>query len=171
MTALASLLGSAQQQPAGVWPVDPRGQGTTAAVIVQNQAELARVSLLSPVLIDTIRLANGATVNGNVDVGVYRFDGTNYVRIASSGSVAQAGTSAVQALTLTAPVTVRDGDYLAFAADSATGTYRIMTHVGSALVGTPMNLSLAKATSFPLPTSIATPSAGSRTVLMVGYKA
>jgi hypothetical protein len=160
-------------QPLGVWPqaVTPAGAGTSAAVVTQNAAELERVSLAAPVYIDTIRVVNGATVDGSIDVGVYRFNGTDYVRLASSGSTAQSGTSAAQALTLTAGVWVQDGDYLAFASNSATNTVRQALHISSALVGAPLNLSLVKASSFPLPATISTPSAASRTVVLVGYRA
>jgi hypothetical protein len=169
MSQLRSLLSTDPRQPAGVWSIDPRGQGTALAVLVADQAELSRVSLFSPVTIDSIKILVG-TQSGNVDVGVYRFDGTNYVRLASSGSTA-VGATGQQILTLTSAVTVQDGDYLAVAVNNGTATLRLMTHIGSSFVGTPINLSLAKATSFPLPASISSPSAGSRTVVLLGYKA
>lgn len=156
-------------QPAGVWAIDPRGAGSVYNTVTQNQAELARVSLTEPVTIDRIRIANGSTVNGNIDVGVYRFNGTNYDRIGSSGSTAQTGASATQEIPLTAPVEVRDGDYLAFVSDSATAMVRQLVHVSLFLVGAPMNISLSKASSFPLPATISSPSGTTRTILMVGY--
>jgi hypothetical protein len=171
MSMLRSLLSTHPRQPAGVWSLDPRNTAAAAGTVTQNQAELSRVSLFAPVLIDNIRIINGATVNGNVDVGVYRFDGTNYVRLASSGSVAQTGTSANQLIPLTAGVTVQDGDYLAFASDSATATVWRTTGISPTLVGSPMNLSLIKGSSFPLPATISAPTAGSRTIVMVGQDA
>lgn len=175
MSRLKSVLASTgrRSQVPGVWGMGqtPGGQGTTAAVVTQNQAELNRVELSAPVFIDTIRVFNGATVAGTHDVGVYRFDGTNYVRLASSGSVAQAGTSAIQSTPLTAGVWVQDGDYLAFASDSATSTYRQILQLAAALTGTPVNVMLLKASSFPLPATISSPAAGSRSVFMLGTDA
>lgn len=63
-------------------------------------------------------VANGATVAGNVDIGIYALDGT---RLFSTGSTAQAGTS--QAQTITVDWTLDPGIYhLALALSSATAT-------------------------------------------------
>lgn len=62
---------------------------------------------------------NGATVSGNIDVGLYAMDGT---RLVSSGSTAQAGTNVLQAFDVT-DTTIGPGEYyLAIAMDNTTGT-------------------------------------------------
>jgi hypothetical protein len=87
----------------------------------------ANVAMYIPVLVpDTAtvyKLAwlNGATVAGNVDVGVYDFKGS---RLVSSGSTAQSGVSAIQVADI-ADTVIRPGlYYLALATDSATATFQ-----------------------------------------------
>lgn len=62
---------------------------------------------------------NGATVAGNLDVGIYTQDGT---RIVSSGSTAQAGANAIQALSITATQLSAGVYYMAMSMSSATAT-------------------------------------------------
>lgn len=67
---------------------------------------------------------NQATVNGNVDVGLYT---EGWSKVASTGSTAQSGTSAVQEVDIT-DFTVAPGRYyLAFASSSATATFLAVT--------------------------------------------
>lgn len=70
---------------------------------------------------------NGATANGNIDIGIYDLSGT---RLASTGATAQSGTNAVQSIALTAAVTLTPGRYyMAMLGTSATGT--VMSHAAS----------------------------------------
>lgn len=138
-------------------PVDGRlftGSSAPAA----NTAYLSLFRLVEGRTITTVAIQH-ASPSGNGDVGVYRFDGTNYVRIGSSGSTALTGSNALQVLTLTAAVDLEpDTDYwLAFAADNGVTTlYRTLGLTGSFGRG---NKALSKGTSFPLPATISSPSA------------
>jgi hypothetical protein len=86
---------------------------------------------------------NGATANGNVDIGVYGIDGT---RLWSLGSTAQSGTNAIQINTVN--FTVGPGlFYLAIALSSATGTlFRVAVSAAPTGGGR-----LTQASAFPLP--------------------
>lgn len=75
-------------------------------------------------------VVNGATVSGNIDVGVYDDDGTRLVSAASSGiSTTQTGTSATQTFDFTdyvlSPTT--PDCYLAVVMDNTTGTLQAWT--------------------------------------------
>ena len=90
---------------------------------------------------------NGATLSGNVDVGIYDSAGR---RLISTGSTAQAGTaSRIQAVDVTDTL-IGPGDfYLAIAASATTVTlFRIA--LGNALFGKAFGI-LQQATAFPLP--------------------
>jgi hypothetical protein len=124
-------------------------------------ANLARVVpfvVPKPALVRKMFWANGATVAGNVDVGIYDESGS---RVVSMGSVAQAGVSVLQEVDI-ADVTLGVGRYyMALAASSAAATF---------LASAPP-LQLCKgmgcaqqAAAFPLPAS-ATPAPFSAAVL------
>lgn len=72
-----------------------------------------------PITIKQICVFNGATVSGNIDVGVYDLGGA---KIVSIGSTAQAGASAYQAFNITDTVLYKGQYYLACAMDNTTGT-------------------------------------------------
>lgn len=90
---------------------------------------------------------NGATVSGNVDVGVYDDDGE---RLVSMGSTAQSGTSAEQLFNLAdyplSPTT--PNCYLAMSMDNTTGTVQAWTPTApfAACLGV-----LEMTSAFPLP--------------------
>lgn len=88
---------------------------------------------------------NFATLGGNHDVGIYNKDGVKYL---SSGSVAQAGASALQFMAVN--IILEPGQYfLAMSSNSTTATY------AAAVNGTAPHLRylglLQQATAFPLP--------------------
>jgi hypothetical protein len=100
------------------------GFGSLTAWPAANRALYVPFVLDVPALISKMGWENGATVNGNVDVGVLDAAGR---KVASSGSVAQAGASVYQAVSLLAAVWLDPGQYwLAMASSSATGTFRNM---------------------------------------------
>lgn len=66
----------------------------------------------------TMGLANGNAVSGNVDVGIY--DGQGH-RLVSAGSTAQAGTSVIQAFDIADTILLPGLYYLAVALDNGTG--------------------------------------------------
>jgi hypothetical protein len=72
------------------------------------------------VTVTMMALFNGATVSGNVDVGIYDVNGK---RLVSAGSTAQAGASTIQTFDVT-DTALEPGDYyLAMACDNITATF------------------------------------------------
>ncbi len=92
---------------------------------------------------------NGTVISGNVDCGIYTADG---VRIASTGSTAQTGTSTGQFVSVT-PVSFGPGlYYLSLSVDNVTATIGGGTNGNLALMKT---VGLAEAaSSFPLPANV-----------------
>ena len=86
---------------------------------------LANVAIFQPTYLETdawcrqLYVGNGATVSGNIDVGLYTMDG---VKITSAGSTAQAGTSALQIFNVADIYLAAGWYYLAVALDNTTGT-------------------------------------------------
>ena len=108
----------------------------------------------------TFSWRNGTTASGNIDCGLYTFDG---VKLVSTGTVAQSGTSAIQNATV-ASTTIGVGVFfLAMALSSATGTIYCVSEINAGLAishgifnqGTAFNLP-ATAT-FADPTSLLVP--------------
>lgn len=138
----------------------PAGEGrdiintNTAALatVVQNQAFYCEVLVYEPVIINNMAWLNGATVAGNVDVGIYD---SNLKAVVTKGSTAMSGASTTQAVTLSSislgtanPLLVPGVYYLAFASNSATATFGRM-NLGSVIsraFGTAL-----QTTAFPLP--------------------
>jgi hypothetical protein len=84
-----------------------------------NRAILTPMRLPEIVTVTKLYWYNGATVSGNVDCGIYTADGRLVV---STGSTAQAGTSAGQEVNITDTQIGPGIYYLALALSSATGT-------------------------------------------------
>lgn len=137
----------------------------TAASPVANQAYFARVRFPKQMLITAMKYGC-ASASGNVDMGIYDSadGGANLNRLASTGSTACAGTNAIQQVNLTASLMVYPGkDYwLAIAFDNATVT--VARNSINSFVTLSENYRGIKATSFPLPTTIATLTATSSMV-------
>jgi hypothetical protein len=73
-----------------------------------------------PFVVRRVFWVNGTTATGNVDCGIYTAAG---VKITSTGTTAQAGTSATQSVALAAEYRLSIGTYyLGLALSSATGT-------------------------------------------------
>lgn len=67
---------------------------------------------------------NGATVAGNIDVGIYTRSGTTLTRVAASTAQAQAGVSVMQIATTFPTTTIGPGlYYLAYSSSTSTGTF------------------------------------------------
>ena len=118
----------------------------SAAFPTTNQAFFMPLFMGAPITIAQLFVWNGATVSGNVDVGVYAEDGT---RLVSSGSTAQAGTSVLQVFDVTDTVIGPGNYYLALACDNTTAT---ITRVTVALSVARLHGNLTQASAFPLPT-------------------
>lgn len=96
---------------------------TAPASVAHGTANLARAYpfvLSEPAMLLRAWWFNGATVNGNTDVGVYTLDGT---RLFSTGATAQATTNAIQEVDITDYQLGRGTYYAALSSSSSTATY------------------------------------------------
>lgn len=95
---------------------------------------------------------NGATVNGNVDMGVYDDSGSNL--LVSIGSTAQSGTNTLQ--TVAASFNLGPGRYyLGFATSSTTATFARQTNsVASTQAAGFRQHTTSAAANVPLPSSL-----------------
>ena len=102
---------------------------------------------------------NGAAVSGNLDIGIYT---TAFAKVASSGSVAQAGVNTLQLVTLS--TTLAAGEYyMVLALDNVVGT--VFGNSPTA-PGTRLWKGFTMAAAFPLPATL-TPAANSTVTNMV----
>lgn len=108
-----------------------------------NRALFVPFRLVEPFLIRQMFHHNGATVSGNIDVGIYDAKGT---RLISSGSTAQAGTSVLQIFNVTDTWLGSGLFYFAAAMDNGTGTLTRHAHAWGAALGC-----VQQASAFPLP--------------------
>ena len=74
--------------------------------------------LSEPITVQQLLLHNGAAVSGNVEMAIYSEDGT---RIVTSGSTAQAGTTAIQLLNITDTLLGRGAFYFGVSLNNVTG--------------------------------------------------
>lgn len=137
--------------------VSSHGQITRTASIAAgtqtaNSASLVLVRVSKPVLITNLSLYIGGA-SGNVDVGIFTRNGTTYTLVASSGSVAAAGTNAIQTIPLTAPYWLMPGVnyYFGEVADNATVTIGRTSAVSSSVPAVGLENGI-KASLFPLAT-------------------
>ena len=112
----------------------------------------ANMAIYQPVIVHVsttvlqLAWANGATVSGNVDVGVYD---SAFTRLVSSGSTAQSGTSVPQFVNITDLYLAVGTYYLALACDNTTATF--VRRTPTAPFGrTPMG-NFEQASAFALP--------------------
>lgn len=133
---------------------DIRISGAQAA-LTANAAYLARLPRLAkPKRVASITVFIG-TASGNIDAGVYSGDpAVTGTRLGSSGSVAAAGTNALQVLTPTADTIIpADVDtWVSFAADN--GTVTVRGAAGNGTANGAGSLNVVKASSFVLPATI-----------------
>jgi hypothetical protein len=83
-----------------------------------NLAIFVPMPIASPFIATQMWVVNGATVSGNIDVGIYDIQGN---RLVSIGSTAQAGTTSNQTFNITDTLLSPAVYYLAVALDNATG--------------------------------------------------
>lgn len=127
-----------------------RGDGVAAPASAvwpaANRAIFVPIAIAAPYPVRKLWWANGTAVAGNVDCGIYSADGT---RLISAGATAQAGTSAIQSVTLGTPFLLLPGlYYLALAFSSASGT---AIRVASGTLAPQMAGCAQMATAEPLP--------------------
>lgn len=113
-----------------------------------NKAFYMPVSVYEPFLVAKMFVINGGTVSGNIDVGIYDRGGA---KIVSSGSVAQAGASAIQEFDVVDTLLNPGLYYLACAMDNATGQLEVWNVTGGT-IGRSLGLA-EETTAFPLPSS------------------
>lgn len=123
--------------------------GTLASTVfpAANDALFIPFQLSESVTVKRVGWANGATVSGNVDMGVYDLAGT---RIFSTGSTAQSGVSGIQVVDITDVVIGPGNFYMALACDNITATFARGT-VGSLARLRMFCGVLKQATAFALP--------------------
>ncbi len=131
--------------------------------IAANTAVFIPFSVAKRITFTTLFIVNGATVSGNVDVGIYDSNGT---LIVSKGSTAQAGASALQKFTVTSTTIGPGVYYLAVVFDNTTGTI-YKTIIGQAL-RTKLTGMAQMASAFPLPATVTFATIGQDFVPMVG---
>lgn len=85
-----------------------------------NMAYFIPFVLYEPAVVKKLLIANGATVSGNIDAGIYSADGT---RLVSMGTTAMSGVSVIQGLDITDTLLGRGLFFLAFACDNATASF------------------------------------------------
>ena len=100
---------------------------SSSAWTTANRAIFIPFTVEQTVTAYQIAVENGATLNGNLDVGIYDLNGN---RLVSSGTTAQAGVSVMQSIDITDTVLTPGYYFLAMSTDSTTATY-----IGSATVG------------------------------------
>ena len=120
--------------------------GASAVWPAANDALFIPFSLSEPVLVKRLGWTNGATVAGNVDCGIYDTAG---VRLLSTGTTAQSGTSAIQSVDVTDTQLGPGLFYMALASDSATATFN--RYIASDVMFVKFTGMAKQATAFVLP--------------------
>ena len=125
------------------------------AVVGANTAALCRIQIARSVVVNRLWV-NIATSSGNIDVGLYADDGAGSpgALIVSSGSVASPGTGN-RSFTI-ADTTLPEG-VVWFAVAASNGTLQLARSTFGVVAQS--TGSCTKASSFPLPSSISSPSA------------
>ncbi len=123
------------------------GAPASAVYPIANHAIYVPFYLTVPSVFQRACWHNGATVSGNIDIGIYGAKGT---RIASIGSTAQVGTNSGQSAAFSSPVQLGAGLYfIALAMDNTTATLFIMGWGGLPFcIGAGI---FQQASAFPLP--------------------
>lgn len=137
---------------AGSYGAPPAGYDAISAGtnIVANKAYFVPFTLNEEVTVYAMGWINGTQVAGNIDVGIYYEDG---VRLLSTGSTLQAGTTASQVVDVTDTVVKPGNYYLAMAGDTTTAqvVYRVSMGVLPQICLGVKHLTSA----FPLPSTAA----------------
>lgn len=133
-------------------------QGWASAVWTTNLLVFVPLILPVPAIVNRFFWANGATVSGSTDVGVYNEDGTS--KLGSTGSTLNSGTSAIQSVDVTdfyLPANRRM--WLALGCDNATQTFwrSNLALVGMEFIGIKTQAS-GWSSGLPASITLATPS-------------
>ena len=138
----------------------------STAVGVANTAYLMPMRNIFTDLTVTKLIVQIATTSGNIDAGIYSWDGTTMTRIVSLGSTASPG-NGTKYLDIADTIIYKGTKYfLAWAADNATIAVSI---VGAGIINPTTFGGYTKVTSFPLPATITTLTANSTSTQPVMY--
>lgn len=111
-----------------------------------NRAVYIPFMIGAPVTIAQMFIHNGATVSGNIDIGIFEESGR---RLVNSGATAQSGTSVLQLFNIADTLLHPGRYYMAISIDNATATL-----LGHTIAGTAQKAFgvLEQASAFSLPT-------------------
>lgn len=107
--------------PTGGMILCSSGRSAAASAVWPSANRALFIPVVVPCRVTVFQLGwyNGATASGNVDAGIYDLAGN---RLVSTGSIAQAGVSALQLVDTTDTVLPPGNYFLALAMDNITGT-------------------------------------------------
>lgn len=126
-----------------------------SSTVTANTAYLIAIPPLTRAVTVTKLRLYIATSSNNLDVGIYSYDGTDLTRVVSLGSTASPGTGSRDFDIADTALSVGTRYYFAYAPDNATISVRTTQPAGTS--PTIDGMMLSKATSFPLPATIAAP--------------
>lgn len=116
-----------------------------------------------PITAKLLWCANGTVAGNNIDIGIFTQDG---VKLVSSGSTAQSGTSTIQTFDITDTQLPPGLYYMGMAMDGTTGT----VFAKSGALAFPRTLGVyQQATAFPLPDPISFATATSTSIPGFGF--
>lgn len=148
----------------GYGPLSTAGEGSPVGEILSNVGSIftaasawgtANTAVFVPMVVGFTTTVfqmgwiNGATVAGNVDVGIYD---RNANRLVSSGSTAQSGVSSPQVVDIADTTLLPGLYYFAMVADDATATYTRGGGSSSSPICRASGMAM-QATAFPLPST------------------
>jgi hypothetical protein len=166
MSLLRSLLDTHSSDfPDIVQPsVDLVGAGaTTTAALAANAVYLYRFRVADPIVVANAEVYNGATVAGNLALGIYTEIGGTWTLVASTPDTAASGANAAQVIALSAPYRLIPGKDYYGALGATNNTYTILRGASSPSVAlaAQKNQTLVKSGVYSsgLPATITTPAA------------
>jgi hypothetical protein len=119
-----------------------------SSALTANQAYIYPFRIHVPELATKLLVANGSTVSGNIDIGIYD---SELNKVISAGATVQAGTNSVQELTITATWLIPGDYFMAFSINNTTGTIFRSSQADELAFALPM---YTMASAHPLPTTI-----------------
>lgn len=124
------------------------GSESVVAWPLANRAYFVPFSINQTMVITQLFASNGTTASNSIDLGIYDDNG---VRLVSTGSTLQAGTSTLQVINITDTTIGAGRYYMAMAMNGTTGTNKSFstTAVQNQAMGT-----FLMATAFPLPATV-----------------
>jgi hypothetical protein len=135
--------------PPNLFPAQWISTNTGSGVFpVANQAYYYPIWLAHPIVVTTLWWQNGNGIAGNVDCGLYTDNG---VRLVSTGSIAQAGSLALQTVDITDTPVPGGLIYLAFVSNSTSGNFRTVGPGTGGLTPGCSASTYIQTSAFPLP--------------------